>query len=68
MEATERPRLLLIPYIYKQDRHKEKNCKGNPDTRTERGREGGEGWGSERDKTREGAERKKTPQRMPIAT
>lgn len=27
MEAAERPRLLLIPYIYKQDRHKEKNCR-----------------------------------------
>lgn len=27
LEAAERPRLLLIPYIYKQDRHKEKNCR-----------------------------------------
>lgn len=27
LEATERARLLLIPYIYKQDRHKEKNCR-----------------------------------------
>lgn len=27
MEAAERPCLLLIPYIYKQDRHKEKNCR-----------------------------------------
>ena len=27
LEAAERARLLLIPYIYKQDRHKEKNCR-----------------------------------------
>lgn len=27
LEAAERPRLLLVPYIYKQDRHKEKNCR-----------------------------------------
>lgn len=27
LEAAERPRLLLIPYINKQDRHKEKNCR-----------------------------------------
>lgn len=27
LEAAERTRLLLIPYIYKQDRHKEKNCR-----------------------------------------
>lgn len=27
LEAAQRARLLLIPYIYKQDRHKEKNCR-----------------------------------------
>lgn len=27
LEAAERARFILIPYIYKQDRHKEKNCR-----------------------------------------
>lgn len=64
LEAAERPRLLLIPYIYKQDRHKEKNCREiwTHGLREREEVEGGKGKGRKMNKERKW----RRHQRMPI--
>lgn len=64
MEAAERPRLLLIPYIYKQDRHKEKNCR---EIWTQGLKERVKRWKEIKKSEEENNKRKwRTHQRMPI--
>lgn len=66
LEAAERPRLLLIPYIYKQDRHKEKNCR---EIWTHGLKERVKRWKEIKENEEEKNKRKwRTHQRMPILT